>query len=392
MSMKTSADLYTKLAAELIPDETSPEQDAMEELRSIFTSKKKSGHFTYVVTVDEIDHLLNLDSDVLYTLFEWSLHQCSRLVVIGIANALDLTDRFLPRLKARNLKPQLLPFLPYTAAQIASIITAKLRSLIPDDLIGKPEFIPFVHPTAIELCSRKVASQTGDLRKAFDIIRRTIDLVGTETKIKRQIDATSQSLQKSPSKSPLAENPNLASITRIGLMPAEFLVDLTPLTAPRATTAHVSRVSTAALSGGIFQRLQTLNLQQKAALCALLSFQKTSRKALTSKVPCTRKLSSAAPTIKRLHETYCKLCRSENALDPLTATEFADVISGLETLGLVGDEDGGRAFTKRNTPRKENRREERQLVSFVEAREVQACFHGTSGAILKGLLLDGEHQ
>ena len=47
--------------------------------------------------------------------------------VVGIANALDLTDRILPRLQARpNCKPQLLHFAPYTKDQIVAILEDRL--------------------------------------------------------------------------------------------------------------------------------------------------------------------------------------------------------------------------------------------------------------------------
>jgi cell division control protein 6 len=116
--------------------------------------------------------------------------------------ALDLTDRFLPRLKARKLKPQLLPFLPYTAPQIASIITTRLQSLLPEN--GErgtvaAGYVPFLHPAAIQLCSKKVASQTGDLRKVFDICRRAIDLIESETKQKYQESLDPEALMLSPS-------------------------------------------------------------------------------------------------------------------------------------------------------------------------------------------------
>ncbi|KAG8427180.1 AAA ATPase [Metarhizium acridum] len=106
---------------------------------------------------------MTMGLESLYRVFEWSLQKSSRLALIGIANALDLTDRFLPRLKSKNLKPDLLPFLPYTAAQVKNIITTRLKSLMPE--AGKEGYVPFIHPAAIELCSRKVASQTGDLRR-----------------------------------------------------------------------------------------------------------------------------------------------------------------------------------------------------------------------------------
>lgn len=385
MSAKSSNDIYRKLIEELFDSDCEPEQDEMAHLQAIFVPKKKLADCVYVVTLDEIDHLLTLDLEVLYTVFEWSLHPSSRLIVIGIANALNFTDRFLPRLKTRNLNPRLLPFIPYTAPQIASVITTKLKSLSSSDESTPSDYIPFLHPAAILLCSKKVASQTGDLRKAFDIVRRTIDLIETETKEKHQLEF---SLQISPSKPPLGENPNLSSPPRPSLPAATYLADLTPLTAPRASIAHISRVSAAALSNGTTQRLQTLNLQQKAALCALISHQKAIRKAPSS-IFATPSKSSTAPSVRQLYVTYCTLCKRDNTLHPLTSTEFADVISGLETLGLLGEEKGGSGFKQMTgTPSNKTKRrgEERRVVSFVDEGEVKKCLDGVGGGILRSLL------
>lgn len=387
MSAKSSEEIYGKLIDELVGEDPTTEQDAKAELQRMFLQENNSASPTYIVTLDEIDHLLTLDSEILYTLFEWSLHQSSRLMVIGIANALDLTDRFLPRLKARNLKPQLLPFLPYTATQIASIITTKLKSLSTKDSIGPPDFIPFLHPAAIQLCSKKVASQTGDLRRAFDIVRRTIDLLETETKQKQQTDLQSLSNQYSPSKKPLGENPNLSSpSTPPVIAQAVSLASLTPSEAPRATIAHISRISAAALSNGTSQRLQTLNLHQKAALCVLISYQKSSHKATSSPFTTPSKIPTTAPSIRKLYETYHCLCRRENVLHPLTATEFVDVIGGLETLGLVGEEKSGRSFAIRSTPTRKWKGEERKVVNFVDEKELEGCLERAGGGILRGLL------
>ena len=390
MSVKGSKDIYGKLVEDIIGDTIEEEDGEMGTLQNLFLPKKKSSK-VYVVTLDEIDHLLTLDLEILYKLFEWSLQRSSRLVLIGIANALDLTDRFLPRLKARSLKPQLLPFLPYTAPQITSVLTTKLKT-IPLDNEAQADHLPFVHPTAVQFCSKKVASQTGDLRKAFDIVRRAIDLVETEVKQKHLNDLNSQSNLISPSKSPLGENPNFSSPSRPKTLAAS-LATLTPSTAPRATIAHIAKVTSAALSNGTSQRLKALNLQQKAALCALISLEKSNRRAAKSMLATPSKSASSAQnralTIRRLYETYCSLCKRENALHPLTSTEFVDVIGGLETLGLVGEEARGFGVIKVNgTPSKKavRGREERVVVSWVAEKEVEECLDGPGGGILRGLL------
>jgi cell division control protein 6 len=60
-----------------------------------------------VLFLDEIDALCNGDQQVLYRLFEWasSRNQSkTQLCLIAVANAIDLTNRLLPRLKSKNCK------------------------------------------------------------------------------------------------------------------------------------------------------------------------------------------------------------------------------------------------------------------------------------------------
>lgn len=384
MSVKSSKDIYVKLIEDLKDTDNEPGDDEMVHLRKIFLPSRKSSGPVYVVTLDEIDHLLTLDLEILYTMFEWSLHRSSRLVLIGIANALDLTDRFLPRLKARNLKPQLLPFLPYTAPQIASVIISKLKALSSTTTSAEPDYVPFIHPAAIQFCSKKVAAQNGDLRKAFDIIRRTIDLVELETKQKHRFDIPD--LQHSPSKKPLSENPNPSCASPYSTNSPTSPSILSPSAAPRATIAHIARVSATALGNGTPQRLQTLNFQQKAVLCALISFKKSSRSRprTISETPSKTFALHIAPTARKLYQIYCALCKRENALHPLKATEFMDVIGGLETLGLIGEDAKG---LMRKTPGKNlGMTEERRFMSWVSEGEVMGCLDGAGGGILKGLL------
>jgi cell division control protein 6 len=398
--MKTSKDLYGNLLENLCEDIEVREGEEVKTLQEMFISRKKS-KTVYIVTLDEIDHILSLDMEILYKLFEWSLQKASRLILVGIANALDLTDRFLPRLKARNLKPRLLPFLPYSAAQIKTVITSRLKSLVPADS-QTPDFIPFLHPAAIELCSRKVAGQTGDLRKAFDICRRAIDLIESDTKQKHEQALKDLILQDSPSKRPLEENVNLSSPADSSLRKmvptkslAQSLATLTVETAPRALISHVNKITSATFGNGANQRLKALNLQQKAALCALVALEKRKREAAANLMATPSKSKNAAPTIKALYGVYCMLCTRDSVLHPLTSTEFRDVVGSLETLSLINAVDGRNgSFVPLGTSLKGRKKfgsgigigDEKRIGSCVGEKEVAQAVEGLGGGILKSIL------
>lgn len=52
---------------------------------------------------------------------------CCIFLLLGIANALDLTDRILPRLQSRpKCKPKLLNFTPYSKDQLVAILKDRL--------------------------------------------------------------------------------------------------------------------------------------------------------------------------------------------------------------------------------------------------------------------------
>ncbi|KAL2271213.1 hypothetical protein VTJ83DRAFT_584 [Remersonia thermophila] len=408
MSMRSSKDLYATLLEELGGGSNLSETRVDEALRRLFLQTKTDSVF--LVVLDEVDHILTLDPESLHRIFEWSLQPPSRLALVGIANALDLTDRFLPRLKSRNLKPQLLPFLPYTAPQVKRIITERLKTLAPEG--SDPGFVPFFHPAAIELCSRKVSSQTGDLRRAFEVCRRALDLVESETRAKHENEAKEELLQMTPSRKPLGENRNLASSSPAG--PA----------GPPPGSPTPSPTS----PNGPVQRLKTLNLQQKAALCSLVAIEKRNRAAaaaVSASAPSTPSSSFgrsraaaavAAPTVKHLYEAYCALCKSDSLLHPLSSSEFREVVDSLETLSLIAPVEGKNGSfaplasaspsALGATPKRARKKkdvfgnvsgglvaDERRVASCVGEREVEAAIEGMGAGILRGILsgdaLDG---
>ncbi|KAL4865981.1 hypothetical protein BDV12DRAFT_140739 [Aspergillus spectabilis] len=392
-SMRTARDVYSKLIEEFCGDSDIFRKSEADRLKIMFvpekTHSKKQDMF--LVMLDEIDHLLTSDAGILQSLFEWSLQRESKLMLIGIANALDLTDRALPQLKAKNLKPLLLPFLPYNASQIANIVIGRLRSLLPGQQTEDPNFIPFVQPAAIQLCAKKVASQTGDLRKAFELIKRAIDVIEQETLQKLQKESID-----SPSRTILIENNNLSSSLKHSLPNSSSALPHTILTAPRASIAHIAKITSSVFGQGTMQRLQCLNLQQKAAICALIALDRKRRECDIPGTP--SKSKSSAPTVKQIFDAYCTLCRTDNILHPLTATEFKDVLGSLETLGLVGDyQSRGRGGTVsggsdiRRTPSKSSGAslskalDEQSLVCFVSQKEIESQITGPGEGILRRL-------
>ncbi|CCX05081.1 putative cell division control protein Cdc6 [Pyronema domesticum] len=342
MALQTPSAIYTTLL-----DSLSASGDTLSDLEALFITSKTSR--LYLLVLDEIDHLLT--GDILPTLFELSLRKNSRLILLGIANALDLTDRFLPRLKSKGLTPSLLPFLPYTAPQIAEVLTTRLKSLLsPTEAEESPNHLPFVHPAAIQLLSKKVAAATGDLRKAFDILRRALELVEMESLNALRAQAAS------------SERPVLGeTVGNVLATPSRALVrpNWTALTAPRASLPHVAKASAAALGNSVSTRIGKLNAHQKALLCVLVA-----------------KSDTAPMNLVRLREAYQKACRGEAVkLMPLVGAEFRGVLEAMEAGGVVDvrkDKPKGKAAVKGT---------EEVVVSRVGRMELLTAI---SGADVKG--------
>lgn len=373
VGLRTAAQVYGKLLEDLSPLTTSKASPELQ-LRKVFTSK--SGSKTFVVILDEVDSLLHTECETLYNIFEWALHPSSSLALIGIANALDLTDRFLPRLKSKGLKPQLLPFLPYTAQQITTILTDKLRTLLPKHTTAARDFVPCVHPSAIQLCGKKIAAQTGDLRKAFNLIRRAIDQVEKDTVAKQA--------QNSPSKQALGELANASCSVR---SPQKSTLTFSTETAPRASIAHVAKLASSIFNNGTISRLSGLNLQQKAVLCSIVN--KESRRQQRDLYSTPTKTANKAPTVGELFTKYMSLCkRDDGILQPLKDTEFRDVVASLETLGLVHESKARSSslLTPSSSSRNGISSNERQIASAVSEKEMRESMTGAGADLLKRLL------
>lgn len=306
-------------------------EQKIHELDNLFLDRdSKTRH---VVVLDELDHVVTKDQEVLFKIFQWAFMKESNLILVGIANALDLTDRFLPRLRANNLTPQILAFMPYTADQITTIVETKLRSLVSDDA----ESIPLMHPAAIQLCARKTAANTGDLRKAFDICKRAIEVV--EEEVRRKFDSQGSNEGETADglgtwKQAIIRGSKTFALTNMSIQQA-----------PKVTVAHVARICSTAFGGSTVNRVKALNLQAKAVLCTLVMEE---RSLVTS---------ASNMTIMKLFDKYGQVCSRERVLGSLQLNEFLEIISALEFAGVInisgvcGRKGLGSANGKRRTSR-----------------------------------------
>ncbi|KAI8911480.1 P-loop containing nucleoside triphosphate hydrolase protein, partial [Gorgonomyces haynaldii] len=149
----------------------------------------RPGRQPCVVLIDELDLLVARKQKLVYNFFEWPNLKHSRLIVIAIANTMDLPERELTNKVSSRLGLTRISFLPYTFQQLISIIGARLEGVVDIDA------------EAIEFCARKVSSVVGDARRALDLCRRGIEMAEKEGKDKitwKHIEAAFRDLFSSP--------------------------------------------------------------------------------------------------------------------------------------------------------------------------------------------------
>ncbi|XP_032934966.1 cell division control protein 6 homolog [Catharus ustulatus] len=262
-----------------------PVATGRERIRSLEKHLTAQGPMVLLV-LDELDQLESKGQDVLYTLFEWPQLPNSRLVLVGLANALDLTDRSLARLGAHPTgSPQLLHFPPYTKEQLTCILQERLGQVAGD---------PVLDSAALQFCARKVSAVSGDARKALDVCRRAVEVV--------ELEVRGQTLLKPL---PGGDSPVSPVPKRVGLL-------------------HISRVLSEVFGDRLAGRSQgaqdTFPLQQKVLLCSLLLL--------------TRRSHTREVTLGKLHDTYSQVCRRQQ-LPAVDQAECLSLVTLLESRGVL---------------------------------------------------------
>ncbi|XP_034943367.1 cell division control protein 6 homolog [Chelonus insularis] len=286
-SIKSAGTIYKEILQKLnIPTPKSEKYSKITIEKYLTESKKMT-----LLVLDEIDQLDSKRQTVLYSIFEWPSIPNSKLLLVGIANALDLTDRILPRLQARcELKPKLMHFAPYNKEQIAKIISMRLQEANVSDVFPG---------MAVQLLAAKVASMSGDIRKALDLSRRVIESAENQKILNDVLQPTIDNTENGGS----------------------------PKKQPPVTEKPVELKEVFAVLNGVYGGIQNLNkneetfpLQQKLLLCSLMLILNKGR--------------NKDITMSKLHEVYTKVCQKRN-IHAVDSSEFVGLCALIETRGIL---------------------------------------------------------
>jgi cell division control protein 6 len=234
-----------------------------------------------LILLDEMDALLSRAQGVLYELFALPTLQGARCVLVGAANTMNLTDRLLPRLRARDCEPALASFPAYTVSQLGELLRARLAPL--------PWRV--FEEGALDLCARRVAAASGDMRRALHAACAAVDVARAEAAV-----ATGAAADEDEDAAPAAA--------------AGALV----------RTAHMARALSQSFKLPVVETIRALPRHHQLTLCtAVLLFRGGERK---------------DATLGELNDAYTDLCR-RNSLKGLSAVDFSSVCSALADDALI---------------------------------------------------------
>ncbi|KAG8237610.1 hypothetical protein J437_LFUL012409 [Ladona fulva] len=136
---------YSEVLRVLTGREGASSEEACELLDQRF-SRPAPRRLPTLLLIDELDLLWTKRQDVVYNLMDWPNRDQSRLVVITIANTMDLPERILMGRVSSRLGLTRLTFHPYTFQQLQEIVMSRMKGIEAFD------------PDAVQLVASKVVS------------------------------------------------------------------------------------------------------------------------------------------------------------------------------------------------------------------------------------------
>jgi archaeal cell division control protein 6 len=142
-----------------------------------------------VIVIDEIDSLVNRKGDDILYNFTRANERISSdqfISLIGISNSLTFKDKLDPRVKS-SLSEEELVFNPYTIEQLKQILIDRCKLAFYDNVIPIG---------VINLCAAIAGKETGDARKAIDLLRVAAEIAERSMTLKISEDHIRSAQQK----------------------------------------------------------------------------------------------------------------------------------------------------------------------------------------------------
>ncbi|XP_010510455.1 PREDICTED: cell division control protein 6 homolog isoform X2 [Camelina sativa] len=275
-SLTKTTDIFSKiLGKNESGSKANGSSSPLQQLQSLFSQKQQqSSSKMMLIIADEMDYLITRDRGVLHELFMLTTLPFSRCILIGVANAIDLADRFLPKLKSLNCKPLVVTFRAYSKEQILRILQERLVAL---------PYVAF-QSNALEICARKVSAASGDMRKALCVCRSALEIL--EIEARGSIDQEPQ-----------------------GPVPECQVVKMDHMLAALSKTFKSPVVDT----------IQSLPQHQQIIVCSAAKAFRGSKK---------------DRTIAELNKLYLEICKS-STITPAGITEFTNMCTVLNDQGIL---------------------------------------------------------
>ncbi|GMM53750.1 origin recognition complex subunit 1 [Maudiozyma humilis] len=174
---------------------------AMESLQFYFEKVPMNKKRPVIVLLDELDALITKHEDLMYNFFNWTSYQNAKLILIAVANTMDLPERQLGNKVSSRIGFTRIMFTGYTHEELKSIIDLRLQGIndsffyvdkntgnacLVDEYIKEHGLEKMtsnlkkvrlrMSPDAIEIASRKIASVSGDARRALKACKRAAEI------------------------------------------------------------------------------------------------------------------------------------------------------------------------------------------------------------------------
>jgi origin recognition complex subunit 1 len=120
-----------------------------------------------VLVIDELDFLMTKDQMILYNLFEWTQKPSTKLVILAIANTMDLPEKMKPKVLSRIGNKRVV-YKPYTSKDIQNILKHRLKGL------------ELFESDAINFAAKKLSSYSTDIRKLLMVLKRGVEIMSTK--------------------------------------------------------------------------------------------------------------------------------------------------------------------------------------------------------------------